>query len=152
MQAQMKTKTLLTEPQKGNVIQHELRVYSCWRCWCRCRTCCWYIYRVVGQVIIKILMDEYISHSQLPAIKNKIIWDECSTGHQTIILGLLIFLEQWSSRTIDQKFVMTYPTPLVPPCPLFCLSLFPVLGLFVFQPFCLCSFLSLLILVYLNSS
>ena len=44
--------------------------------------------------------------------QNKIIWDEYGTGHQIIILGLYIFLDQWPSRTIDQKFVMTYPTPL----------------------------------------
>ena len=30
------------------------------------------------------------------------------TGHQTIILGLEIFLDQLSSRTIDQKFLMIY--------------------------------------------
>ena len=40
--------------------------------------------------------------------KKKIIWDEYSTGHQTIILGLEIFLDQLSSRTIDQKFLMIY--------------------------------------------
>ena len=40
---------------------------------------------------------------------NKIISDEYSTGHQTILLSLYIFLDQWSSRTIDQKLMMTYP-------------------------------------------
>ena len=35
--------------------------------------------------------------------------DECSTGDQTIILGLQIFLDHRSSRTIDQKILMTLP-------------------------------------------
>ena len=36
------------------------------------------------------------AYSLATAIQNKIIWDEYSTGHQTIILGLYILLDQWS--------------------------------------------------------
>ena len=50
----------------------------------------------------------------LSEIYNKISWDEYSIGHETIILGLYIFLDQWSSGSIDQKSVMTIPTPLTP--------------------------------------
>ena len=35
--------------------------------------------------------------------------NECSTGDETIILGLQIFLDHRSSRTIDQK--LWWPTP-----------------------------------------
>ena len=45
--------------------------------------------------------------------------DEYSTGDQTIILGLHIFLVNRSSKTIDQKILMTLP-PF--PSPLFDLS------------------------------
>ena len=44
--------------------------------------------------------------------------DECSAGDQTIILGLQIFLDHRSSRTIDQKLWWPTPTPLAPSCPL----------------------------------
>ena len=103
--------------------------------------------------------------------KNTISWkflskDECSTGDQTIILGLQIFLDHISSWTIDQQFVMTYthhPRPAVPsPLPFlsFVLSVFRSYRHSIFQSFCLCIFLSfylclclsLLILVHLRSS
>ena len=35
--------------------------------------------------------------------------NECSTGDETIILGLQIFLDHRSSRTIDQKILMALP-------------------------------------------
>ena len=75
------------------------------------------------------------------------------TSHQTIILGLYIFLDQWSSRPIDQKFVITYP--LAPPS--LPLSVFPsffvsLVFLFVFQPFCPSVFLSLYLCVFLSLS
>ena len=45
--------------------------------------------------------------------KNTISWkflskDECSTGDQTIILGLQIFLDHRSLSSIDQKILMTF--------------------------------------------
>ena len=50
----------------------------------------------------------YLGYVTIVCIKspkiNKIILDECSTGDQTFILGLQIFLDHRSSRTIDQKF------------------------------------------------
>ena len=36
------------------------------------------------------------AYSLATAIQNKIIWDEYSTGYQTILLGLHIFLDQLS--------------------------------------------------------
>ena len=40
---------------------------------------------------------------------------ECSTGDLTIILGLNIVLDHRSSKTINQKILMTLPPPLPPP-------------------------------------
>ena len=43
-------------------------------------------------------------------IANKIIWDEYSTGHKIIILGLYIFLNQCSSRTIFWEILGNFAT------------------------------------------
>ena len=59
--------------------------------------------------------------------------DECSTGDQTIILGLQIFLDGRSSRTIDQKLWWPTLTPLfrhappTPPTPIVHLSSLEIL-------------------------
>ena len=87
---------------------------------------------------------------------NKIIWGEYSNCHQTIILGLYIFLDHILSRTIDQKFWWSTPTTLTLPCralpPPFCHSFFLFLGLSVFSSFCLSVFLSFFLSVCLSTS
>ena len=72
---------------------------------------------------------------------NKIIWGEYSNCHQTIILGLYIFLDHILSRTIDQKFWWSTPPP-------FCHSFFLFLGLSVFSSFRLSVFLSFCLSVF----
>ena len=80
---------------------------------------------------------------------NKIIWGEYSNCHQTIILGLYIFLDHILSRTIDQKFWWSTPTTLTLPCPPpFCHSFFLFLGLSVFSSFCLSVFPSFRLSVF----
>ena len=90
--------------------------------------------------------------------KNKIIWDEFSTGDQTIILGLQIVLDHRSSKNIYQKLWWLPPPPLPRRATLlsvflsFHLSIFRSFCLFVFQSLCLCLCSSLFIVVHLWSS
>ena len=52
-----------------------------------------------------------VSRQSILHLKTRSSKDECSTGDQTIILGLQIFLDHRSLSSIDQNILMTLPLP-----------------------------------------
>ena len=98
-----------------------------------------------------ILPSEVGNWKNIDQVKQNLL--RMNTGDQTIILGLQIFLDHRSSRTIEQKLWWSTHTPLVLPCPPpFCLSFFLPFCLSVFLPLYFCVFLSLSLFIFDNFS